>query len=1047
MKSVLLIENINESKNDENQNETNKSQIESKNLPIIEHSNYFPSENSKNKGKKNLISSENEENKTEIQNKNEYEYEYENEKKQLLNINNGTNLSLESNGIKQNYTNLIVQRGINFIIDKTFINFIENGNQTIKEKNISDKLNNQKDEDNINILDKEELEPNESIINIKKEGNKLKLLKIKQNKKWQKTSQSIDNNIKNKKAYIRKINIIKKNLKENGITKNNKNQNNLNYNSNNNGINDLNDLPISRNSIIKNKTQTQNTFSDLKKDNLKENNILLNSFSPQEIIQKNKKSNSQINHSLEMKESISFYDSLNLFNSNIKDNINNSKIRDKSYLSGIKNEDRKNSLQNALLIYNRYRNINKLEKINIFNSPVNSKKNGIISKNNALNINSKKEEEKEEEKDEENNLNIDEETESEFSFNTKLKKKEESNISNNNNNKNGQFTDIINKEFNNSNYNINIDTNDYKKNEDNNTDNFINIINYKIKDDNNNENNNDKENINNNNNKRIKPSSYFVRKLIREEHYYIDENGNEKLLEVKQEYIKDKDQKNMEAPYIKKNLNLKGNLNSSKNKENSKIEKNKLLNIKQSLNKEVKTSKEKKIEKPIDKRLKAEDKVSKENNIKTPNYKRSKKEDKISKENNIKTPNYIKLNNEDKISKENNIKTSNYIKLNNLKKNKINLIYNNSRENTNILEKRIKNTLKIFESKSPKRINKKSENNPMINNFNNFFSIKNDIKKEIKRRNTNIGYRTHNNTNSQKQLNLFDQKNDNKNSKKDFSNNIKKDRKIIIYSSNNKDIKKLPIIGLDKNNNYNPEDESSINIDESFNHLNTVTYTGNESINYKDSYIKVNKITNKNRNLNTDRYIERNTDINNDSKFIRRDLNKNHHSFHEIKIIKNKLGSNSQSNYYPNELSLDELSINLNALNTHKFLIKPINKEKNNQLLNSNKNEKIQKIYNSNLVINKQKNFSNKSNSNSYFSIKIKNNNNKINIPEKSNHKYYESKSTKKIENEGYMGRHNTHSSYLDNSNYNNLYKSNIKEKYFYQNWNIDRVLTQYNNN
>ena len=43
------------------------------------------------------------------------------------------------------------------------------------------------------------------------------------------------------------------------------------------------------------------------------------------------------------------------------------------------------------------------------------------------------------------------------------------------------------------------------------------------------------------------------------------------------------------------------------------------------------------------------------------------------------------------------------------------------------------------------------------------------------------------------------------------------------------------------------------------------------------------------------------------------------------------------------------------------------------------------------------------------------------------------------------MGRHNTYSSYVDNSNSINLYRN--KEKYFYQNWKFDRDLTQYNNN
>ena len=1071
MNSYSLIENINDSKNNENQYEIIEPQIENNKLPIIEYSNYFPSENSKKEGNKIFISSVKEENRNETHKQNE------SEKKQLLNINNGTNISLESIGIKKNYTDLIAQRVINFIIDKTFIFLIENGNQTIKEKNNSDKINNQKDDNNINILGKEELKQNENNFNIKTENDNLKPLKVKQNKKLQKTSQSIDNIIKNRKAYIRKINIAKKNFKENGISNNNKSQKNIN----NNGINDINDIKClqeSRNTIIRPKI-TQNTFqeSDSKKNNLK-NNILLKNDSLSDFVTKNKKSNSQLNRSLEMKDSINFYDSLNILNSNIKDNINKSKIMDISFLSGIKNEERKNALQNALSIYNRYKNINKLEKLNIFNSPSNSKKNEINSKNNELNTNPKKEEEKKEE----NNVNIDEESESEFSFTIKLKKKDE----NNNNNENGILTEIINKELNISNQNSNIENenkniNDFKKNEDNN-DNFINIINYKIKDDNNNGNIIDKENIKDNK-KRIKPS-YFVRKLIREEHYYIDENGNEKLLEVKQKYINDEDQKNMKVPYVKKNLNLKGNLNSSKNKENSKIEKNNLLNLEQSLNKEeaipkennIKTSNYKRINNEVKiyndkasnyKKLNIEDKKSKVNNIKTSNYERLINKDKDSKENNIKTSNYERLINEDKDSKENNIKISNYErlinvdkdskekntrasrykKLNNIKKNKINLIYNNSKENTNILEKRIKNTLKLFESRSPKITNKKYGNNTINNNFSDLFSIKNNkinTKKEIKRRNTNIDKnKTQNNTNSQKQLNIIDQKKDNRNIGKNLSNNIRKESKTVIYYPNNKDIKKSPIIALNKYNNYNLEDDS-INVDESYHHLNTVTYTTNDSINYKDSYIKVNKMPNKYRNLHTERSIERSTDTNNNNKLIRKDLNKNHHSFHEVKIIKNKLSSNSQSNYYSKELSLDELSINLNAFNNHKFLIKPIKKEKINQVQISNKNDKIQnKIYYSNSDINKQKHFTNKSNSNSYFSIKVNKNNN----TEKSNHKYYESKSTKKIENEGYIGRHNTYSSNLDNPNYNNLYKSYNKEKYFYQNWNFGKVLTLYNNN
>ena len=32
----------------------------------------------------------------------------------------------------------------------------------------------------------------------------------------------------------------------------------------------------------------------------------------------------------------------------------------------------------------------------------------------------------------------------------------------------------------------------------------------------------------------LKPG-YFIRKVVREEHYYVDENGKEKILQVKQE--------------------------------------------------------------------------------------------------------------------------------------------------------------------------------------------------------------------------------------------------------------------------------------------------------------------------------------------------------------------------------------------------------------------------------------------------------------------------------------------------------------------------------
>ena len=69
----------------------------------------------------------------------------------------------------------------------------------------------------------------------------------------------------------------------------------------------------------------------------------------------------------------------------------------------------------------------------------------------------------------------------------------------------------------------------------------------------------------------LKPG-YFIRKVVREEHYYIDENGKEKILQVKQEYINNEDKKKMKTkhPHKKRYINMGkkfDNLNSENNKD------------------------------------------------------------------------------------------------------------------------------------------------------------------------------------------------------------------------------------------------------------------------------------------------------------------------------------------------------------------------------------------------------------------------------------------------------------------------------------------------
>ena len=64
--------------------------------------------------------------------------------------------------------------------------------------------------------------------------------------------------------------------------------------------------------------------------------------------------------------------------------------------------------------------------------------------------------------------------------------------------------------------------------------------------------------------------------------------------------------------------------------------------------------------------------------------------------------------------------------------------------------------------------------------------------------------------------------------------------------------------------------------------------------------------------------------LNNSNKFKKRDFNQNH-AFHEINTSKNKLISNSQSNYYSRDITLDESNI---SNNTNQYSINSEQKNK-----------------------------------------------------------------------------------------------------------------------
>ena len=115
------------------------------------------------------------------------------------------------------------------------------------------------------------------------------------------------------------------------------------------------------------------------------------------------------------------------------------------------------------------------------------------------------------------------------------------NKSDSNNNNNSSSNNIINNSI-----NININNNDnFNKNDIRDQKQYIQLNNIKYKNN-------------------IKPG-YFVRKVVREEHYYVDENGKEKIIKVKQEFINDEDKKKTKSkhPYKKRYINMVNKFDNS----------------------------------------------------------------------------------------------------------------------------------------------------------------------------------------------------------------------------------------------------------------------------------------------------------------------------------------------------------------------------------------------------------------------------------------------------------------------------------------------------
>ena len=529
---------------------------------------------------------------------------------------------------KDDYS-LFSQRSIELQIYKGKFIFLVDGLQTFKQGNFNNELKIDKVKNRYN--DSSDKEISKDIHNIKSiDGNfnPIDIINIREYNDGKKILELNFNNINDSNnkykekntttTYVKQINIKQSPYKENGFFKNH-------FNLDSEQLNQSNLLKYNKDYSNKKCMPNPKFFklNDIKKHSLTKNNSLLDIFPKI-------KNTLDMNNSFDNKNNIN---SLEYFKKNINKNLDNSKIMEKSFLSGMKNEDRRNSLKNAITIYNRFKSFGKLKKMNLYSTPLSPlvpkinlsitnnyenddnkmSKENLDKKDKNLDIKINKDskgdntDEKNDKNNDENkiiikindtnnnkedikNESIEENNEHEFSFTLELKKnlenKEnenvEENLSKNNISKDNELFVVNNEIIEQSildNKGDKQNKENYKK-ENNNIRKLNKSMDIKRKNNIKSKNNNYFLDRNNNINKstevqkkriKYKNPSHFIRKVIREEHYYIDENGKEKLLEVKQRLINEGNNKEKfyKSPYNKKNLKIK--ILKSKNK----IEENK----------------------------------------------------------------------------------------------------------------------------------------------------------------------------------------------------------------------------------------------------------------------------------------------------------------------------------------------------------------------------------------------------------------------------------------------------------------------------------------
>ena len=281
--------------------------------------------------------------------------------------------------------------------------------------------------------------------------------------------------------------------------------------------------------------------------------------------------------------------------SNFPKNLENSHILDENFIKGMKNLNRKKNLLNAIEKYKRFKSFGKLNiSINNYlnNTYSNVNSNSVSNTNDSINNNQYNKESKtnntEKNNTEKNKLNnyhknnskiIEEENESESEMEKRNKIKEikiikidNINIDNNNNNNNNNIS-LTEKNLTtkNKNKNKNILNNNYINNDKK----------YYLRNKKNEMKKNSLTNV------FINPPKIIVKRILREERYIIDENGEEKLLGITQSFlpkninIKKLDKRsniNVKSAKTTNNINNKNNINNTSKNDEEKIKKEKYKN-------------------------------------------------------------------------------------------------------------------------------------------------------------------------------------------------------------------------------------------------------------------------------------------------------------------------------------------------------------------------------------------------------------------------------------------------------------------------------------